>query len=108
MMSLAKSTQNRPWTAAEEEKLRELWLAGTTVTLIGRMLDRRGRGVGQKASRLGLPPRYRYNPDIGPKEVEPTKEKKCLKCRQPFQASRYIFICKGCKHNVRRWRGITI
>tara|TARA_R110000751_G_scaffold112746_6_gene211775 strand:- start:1095 stop:1427 length:333 start_codon:yes stop_codon:yes gene_type:complete len=103
---LYPALRNRPWTKEEEDKLRELWENGTAVSLISRILGRRSSGVGQKAKRLGLGTRYRYNPYVKAKERAPTKKKKCLKCQKPFQATRFIFLCKQCKRNIARvWSG---
>ena len=98
--------RNRPWTPAEEDRLRELWENGTAVSLISRILGRRSSGVGQKAKRLGLGPRYRYNPDTKPKQVEETREKTCLKCRSTFHAPRLIFLCTACKKHISRVMGV--
>jgi hypothetical protein len=97
--------RNRPWTSEEEDKLRELWASGTAVSLISRLLGRRSSGVGQKAKRLGLGARYRYNPNTKPKKVEKTREKKCLKCRSTFHAPRLIFLCTACKKHISRVMG---
>ena len=97
--------RNRPWSPAEEAKLRGLWSDGTTLSLISRALGRSSSGVSQKAKRLGLHSRYQAKP----KQIEPArpgfKEKKCLRCRDPFQASRFIFLCKTCKHHIARIMG---
>lgn len=94
-------SSGRKFTATEDEALRTLHRAKMKVIEIARALGRSDASVRWRMGRLGLA-RYQCSNPIA-KEAPVVKQRKCLKCRMPFQAEKHNFLCQPCKSSS-EWR----
>ena len=84
----------RSWSASEERTLRDLTAKGMSDEQISGVLKRSREAVKRHRQKLRI-----GTPD--------TKIRKCLGCRKPFPAQRYIYMCPSCK-TLESWRGSAL
>ena len=101
-------TVRRRWTTDEDEQLRALWNSAPKRRAISERLGRTADAIKLRGRKLDLPRRDRQPRQLRGEDNRISNEpldrrRNCLMCGEPFQTTRYQFVCFPCK-NGKRWQ----
>lgn len=92
------------WSAAEDARLRQMAASGCTKLEVAHALGRTINAVAARAMAI----RVRFFGRNAGRAREDIIRRRCLRCRNPFDArSRFLFVCDLC-HGLEEWRGADL